>query len=184
MYLSQTDKLEAHQLATSFNNNNIPFTVAEILLGEYALPEYVLEINDSIHDVSLDEIKGFDFTNPSTISATQKKEEGTSVLQSALGCSKELAHKFTTDPKAAGICLRALRDKYEDISFQASRAKAEERGFFATVLYTIKKAIYWIFKTFNDLKDGAMDLLQDRPENYSQLQRDYKWLKKNKYVSS
>ena len=177
MYFTKEDLQQIEILKESLNENNITYTIAETLLGEYALPEYILEISDEMKSIPLNEYeyKYFDFNSPDTVYRTD--EDGPSLIGAVLGAGKHTAKKFVKDPKSAGVCLRALRDKYEEVQFKAARAKAEQRGFFATVLYTIKKAMYWIIKKFADLKDDFLDLIKGRPENASKTKRDYLWLR-------
>lgn len=177
MYLSKEDVAKAKELKESLNENSITYNIAEALLGEYATPEYILEISEEMKAIPLNEFeyKYFDFKHPDTV--YRNDDDGPTFIGAALGFGKHTAKKFVRDPKTAGVCLRALRDKYEEIEFKSARARAEDRGFFATILYTIKKAMYWIVKKFGDLKDDFLDLIKGRPENASRAKRDYIWLR-------
>lgn len=169
IYYTQKELQEIKDLETSFNENNISFTVAQYLLGENALPDTIMEIKKEIDSVSINEGYYFEYQ--------PDDEEGFNLMRSALKVGKKEAHRMIADPRTAGKALRALRDKYEDMYFKSKRARAEDRGFFATVLFTIKKAIYWIVKKFQDLKDSVIDLFKDRPEYSSRTKRDYLWLR-------
>lgn len=169
IYYTQKELQEIKDLETSFNEYNISFAVAQYMLGDNALPDRIMAIKEEIDNISLDE--GYQYVY------YPDEDDGFNLMRSALNIGKAEARKFVADPKSAGKCLRALRDKYEDIYFKSQRARAEDRGFFATVLYTIKKAIYWLVKKFQDLKDSVIDLFKDRPEYSSRTKRDYLWLR-------
>lgn len=169
MYLTPNELRQAKEIQLSLNENSLTYNIAEALLGNYAMPESIFLLSENIKNYSLNE---------------DADEEGSSLIRSAFGCDTKTANSFLQDSKRAGICLRALRDKYEEISWQASRDKAEKRGFWATVLWTIKKAMSWILRTFQDLKDDFFDLIKDRPENFSKGKRDYEWLKSRDYITS
>ena len=177
MYFTKQELQQISEIYKALNENNITYTIAETLLGENATPELILEISEEMKAIPLNEYeyKYFDFNKADTTYTTD--EDGPSIIGALFGFSKHTAKKFVKDPKTAGMCLRALRDKYEEVSFKEARAKAEHRGFFATVLYTIKKAMYWIVKKFADLKDDFLDLIKGRPENASRTKRDYNWLR-------
>lgn len=177
MYLNKEDLLRAKQIQHSLNENSITYNIAEILLGENATPEYILEISEEMNNIPINEFeyRYWDYSKPATKYETD--EDGPSIIGAALGFGKHQAKKFVKDPKTAGVCLRALRDKYEEIKFKEARSKAEKRGIFATILYTIRRAMYWIIEKFKDLKDDFMDLIKDRPENSSKTKRDYIWLR-------
>lgn len=172
IYYTQKELQEIKDLETSFNDNNISFMVAQYLLGENALPDTIMELKKEIDNTSIDEAYRFEYYPD-----YPGEEEGFSILGSVLKVGKKEAHRLVADPRSAGKCLRALRDKYEDIYFKSQRARAEDRGFFSTILYTIKRAIYWIIKKFQDLKDSVVDIIKDRPEYSSRTKRDYLWLR-------
>lgn len=167
MYLTQNELAQAKEICRSLNENSIIYNISEALLGDRATPESIFILSEQISHFNED----------------AEEDNGASLIKSAFGCDTKTAHSFLQDSKRAGICLRALRDKYEEMKFAESRAKAENRGFFATVLWTIKRAIYWILRTFSDLKDDFFDLIKDRPENFSKGKRDYEWLKKRDLIS-
>lgn len=168
MYITQNDLKKVKELKESLNDNSITYTIAEALLGEYAIPEYILEISEEIKTFPLNEENMNNSSNA----------EGTSMISASLGCDNKTAKSLVKNPKSAGICLRALRDKYEEVFFRSKRATAEEKGFFATILYTIKRAMYWIIKTFKDIKDDVFDLIEGRPENTTISRSDVAWLNK------
>lgn len=184
MYLTQEEINQAQELKNSLNENNITYKIAEVLLGEYAVPEYIMEISDEMQNIPLNEYEYEYFDKPDTVYRTD--EDGPSLIGAALGFGKHRAKKLIRDPKTASVCLRALRDKYEEVQFTAARAKAEKRGFFATILFTIKKAMYWIIKKFGDMKDSFFDLIKGRKENSSKAKRDYIWLtnQNNMYLAN
>lgn len=161
MYLTQNELAQAKEICRSLNENSIIYNISEALLGDRATPESIFILSEQISHFNED----------------AEEDNGASLIKSAFGCDTKTAHSFLQDSKRAGICLRALRDKYEDIYFKSQRARAEDRGFFSTILYTIKRAIYWIIKKFQDLKDSVVDIIKDRPEYSSRTKRDYLWLR-------
>lgn len=163
MYLTPLEQKQADILRLSFNENAITYDVAEYLLGSYAIPEYILEVSEDIKSVLLTE--------------NADRDEGQTLLGNVFNVDKKTANDLVSDSKKAGICLRALRDKYEEIKFKESRTSAENRGFLATLLWTIKQAMYWIIKRFGDLKDEVTDLLLNNPEHTSRTKRDLSWFK-------
>lgn len=165
-YLTPLEEREADSLRLSFNENAITYNVAEYLLGDCALPEYILEISEDIKSIDI-----------SSLTEDADRDEGQTLLGNIFNVDKKTANDLISSPKKAGICLRALRDKYEEIKFKESRTAAENRGFLATLLWTIKQAMYWIVKRFGDLKDEITDLLNNNPENTSRTKRDLAWFK-------
>lgn len=144
--------------------------LAEKLLGEEALPDSIVAISADIRSTRL-------LQN----GLLESSDEGPTFASAALGITKSQAKKFMKDPKTAHVLFRSLRDKLEEMEDKKARAAAEDHGFIATVIYTIKKAMHWLIKKFNDLRDDFLDMMAERPAKSSQTKRDYNWIK-NKEV--
>ena len=139
--------------------------VTEVFDEKFLLPDEIMNLGNEIKNVRLSESAG---------------DKGPDYVAAALGVSKRAAIGMMQNPKNAARVFRALREKLEECEDQEMRAKAERKGFLATVIYTIKKAIAWIVKTFQDLKDYVLDsAIDSRREGAAQAKRDYKWI--NKY---
>lgn len=161
------------ELQERLTDYNILYPVCEALLGDNATPENIHYLSEDIKRVPLDE----DSYSSGYLYDTSDGEDGPGFIGAALGIGRKHAKKMVSDSKSASVVLRALRNKYEEVAFKQSRAAAERRGFFATVLFTIRKAIYWICKKFKDLTGYAKDLIKGNPENSSRAKRDYIWLR-------
>lgn len=160
----------SEQIEGLVRNGRFETALAERLLGENALPDYIVSVGAEIRNTSL----------PQT-GLLESSDDGPSLASAALGITKRQAQKFMNDPKTAHVLFRSLRDKLEEMEDKKARAAAEDHGFIATVIYTIKKAMHWLIKKFNDLRDDFLDMMAERPVKSSQTKRDYNWLK-NKEV--
>lgn len=163
------------ELQERMTDHNVLYPICEVLLGDNATPEYIHELVEEINRVSLDESD--DRYNYITYYDSEYADDGPGLVGAILGTGRRTAKKLVNDSKTASIALRALRNKYEDVCFKQARASAERRGFFASVLYTIRKAIYWICKKFKDLAGDVKDLIKGRPKGASRAKRDYVWLR-------
>ena len=103
-------------------------------------------------------------------------DEGDYLMQASLQLSPKETAVMAKDPKKIATAFRALRNKLEEAEDRQKRANAESRGFLATVIYTIKRAMNWILKKFHDIKGYILDSVNNRPEGYSQTFRDLKWI--------
>jgi hypothetical protein len=142
--------------------------MAHVLLGENALPDRVLPLANDIR-AEKDSID--------SLLESSGNEEGIKLIHDSLGLSVDASKKFLADPKSASVLFRSLRDKLEEMEDRSKRAKAEDNGFFAMIIYTIKKAMAWLIKKFNDIRDYVMDVLKERPAGSSQAKRDYNFIK-------
>ena len=102
--------------------------------------------------------------------------EGDYLMQASLQLSPKETAVMAKDPKKIATAFRALRNKLEEAEDRQKRANAESKGFLATVIYTIKRAMNWILKKFHDIKGYILDSVHERPEGYSQTFRDLKWI--------
>lgn len=144
--------------------------LAEYLLGENALPDYIVAFS---HDIKTTTIPKRGVLE----SYSDDNEEGSSLVSGALGVAKRKAQMMINDPKGASVLFRSLRNKLEDTYEKKLRAKAEDHGFLATVIHTIKRAMYWLMNKFKDLRDDFHDYMADRPAGSSRTKRDYLWLR-------
>ena len=152
-------------IETMVENGMFYRNMAEYILGESALPDTVFPLAREIEETEpIDE-------------SSSNAEDGTDLASHALGISKASAKKFLGDPQSASILFRSLRDKLEEMEYKKKRETAEKSGFIATVIYTIKRAMAWILKKFNDIKDDVLDAFKERPVGSSRAKRDYNWLK-------
>lgn len=153
--------------------NRFELVLAERILGEYAIPDYIYEVANDIKDTHVP--KDFSSILESSDSST-KDEEGPSLINGALGITKSQARKFLKDPKTASVLFRSLRDKLEEMEYKKDRAKAEDHGFIAMVIFTIKRAIMWLVSKFKDIRDDFLDMMADRPAGASRTKRDYNYV--------
>lgn len=142
------------------------YKIAELILGECATLEDIQIISNDIKKTTFP----LDNLNESS------DEEGLTAIGAALGVTKYTAAKLIKEPKSASIIFRALRDKMEEMESRKARARAEESGLIATIIYTIKQAMAWLVKKFKDLRDTVVDAWHDREGGSSQAKRDYVWL--------
>lgn len=166
------------QIEDLIRTDRFESALAEYLLGENALPDYIVALSHDIKSTTIPN-KGF------LESSFDDSREGPSLISGILGVTKHQASKMINDPKRASILFRSLRDKLEDAYDKKLRAKAEDHGFIATVIYTIKKAMCWLLNRFKDLKDDFHDYMADRPAGSSRAKRDYLWLrdKEERYLA-
>lgn len=159
----------SEQIEDLIRNGRFESVLAEELLGPYALPDYIVAISSDIRSTRV----------PSTgfLESSFSDDEGPSLMNAALGVTKSQAQKLIKDPKTASVLFRSLRDKLEEMEDKKTRAAAEEHGFIATVIYTIKRAMHWLIKKFNDIRDDFLDMMAERPAGSSRTKRDYNWLK-------
>ena len=156
-----TDNIEAYVESGIFQHK-----MAEFILGESGTLEDIYLVSKDIKDTTFP----LDNLNESS------DDEGLTAIGAALGVTKYTAGKLVKEPKSASILFRALRDKLEEMESRRARARAEESGFIATVIYTIKQAMTWLVKKFKDLRDTVVDAWHDREGGSSQAKRDYIWL--------
>ena len=161
-------KAFTEQIETLVKQNRLEFAIAEQLLGEEAYPDTILPIAESIQATR--PIEG-------SLLEAMSNEDGPSLIQGALNVTKSQAQKFLKDPKTASVLFRSLRDKLEEMEDKKVRAAAEEHGFIATVIYTIKKAMTWLIKKFHDLKDDFKDMIAERPAGSSRTKSDYLFIR-------
>lgn len=131
------------------------------ILGEETIPE---EIHSVINEIST-------FTTERFIRKNSK--DIADITSSLINIGKEKLNYTLKDPVRAARVLGALRQKYMDIDDKRKRARAEELGVFATILYTIKKCINWVVLKIQDLKDDFKDATMNKPEGYSRSKRYY-----------
>lgn len=158
----------SEQIEDLVRQGRFEYVLAEQLLGKYAYPDAILSLSQEIKSTQLP--KDGHWLLEST------EEDGPSLISGVLGIGKAKAKMFLKDPKTAHVLFRSLRDKLEEMQDKKERAAAEEHGFIATIIYTIKKAMRWIIKKFNDFKDDFMDMIAERPAKSSQTKRDYNWI--------
>lgn len=163
------------QWIKEFKNNIIPsiqndtfFTniINEVFDKKFLLPEE--------NHILINKIKNFKLTE------SVDTNKGADYIATALGVSKRMAIGMLQNPKNAARTFRALREKLEHCEDLENRARAEHKGFLATVIYTIKKAMTWLINTFQDLKDYILDsVIDSRQEGAAQAKRDFQWI--NRY---
>jgi hypothetical protein len=161
-------KAFSEQIEDLIKQGRFEHVLAEQLLGKYALPDTILNLGQEIRSTQLPK-------NGNLLESSD--EQGPSLVSGVLGITRSQAQKYLKDPKTAHVLFRSLRDKLEEMEDKKQRAAAEDHGFIATVIYTIKKAMCWIIKKFNDIRDDFLDMMAERPAKSSQTKRDYNWLK-------
>ncbi len=164
----QKAKVFCEQIEDLVRQGRFEYVLAEQLLGRYAYPDAIISLSHEIKSTQLPVGRSWLLES--------SDDEGPSLVSSVLGIGKAKAKMFLKDPRTAHVLFRSLRDKLEEMQDKKERAAAEEHGFIATIIYTIKKAMRWIIKKFNDLKDDFMDMMAERPAKSSQTKRDYNWI--------
>lgn len=159
----------------NFKNNIIPSiqneTFHTIVINEIFNTKNLLPEN--IHYL-INEFKNY------RLNESIDTNKGLEYVSKALGVSKNVAIGMLQNPKNAARTFRAIREKLEECEDIENRARAEKKGFLATIIYTLKKALYWMINTFQDLKDYVLDsAIDSRQEGAAQAKRDFKWI--NKY---
>ena len=160
------------QIEDLIKDNRFELALAEKILGENAIPDYIYEVAYDIKDTYVPK----NFRSILESNASSNDDEGPSLINGALGITKSQARKFLKDPKTASVLFRSLRDKLEEMEYKKDRAKAEDHGFIAMVIFTIKRAIMWILNKFKDLRDDFLDMMADRPAGSSRTKRDYNYV--------
>ena len=150
-------------IETMVENGMFYRNMAQYILGESAIPDTVFPLAREIEETEINE-------------SSSSMEDGYDITSHALGISKSATKKFLADPQSASILFRSLRDKLEEMEWKKKRETAEKSGLLSTIIHTIKKAMAWILKKFNDIKDDVMDALKERPAGSSRAKRDYIWL--------
>ena len=145
------------------SNTFYSYLIHELYDSSITLPEQVLEIEKSI--------------NESFLENEEYKEEYDDIAR-LLNASRNSIERSLQNPEKASIIVGALRDKLEEIEDMELRSQAREKGFFATIIYTIKKALAWIKRTFLDLKDSILDTVRydKRMQYVAQTRRDFDWI--------
>lgn len=145
----EQDRLLEYVVETAYGSNNI-------------LPDQVVSIVKSIN-----ESKENPYDDSTGVKVLRTLFKGTKAT------GKYAIDGVLKDPTIASRFLRALKLKLKNAEDMEARAKANQRGFFATVVYTIKKAILWLVNKFRDLKDTVLDAIEDKQSGYHQARRDY-----------
>lgn len=145
----EQDRLLEYVVETAYGSNNI-------------LPDQVVSIVKSIN-----EAKENPYDDSTGVKVLRTLFKGTKAT------GKYAIDGVLKDPTIASRFLRALKLKLKNAEDMEARAKANQRGFFATVVYTIKKAILWLVNKFRDLKDTVLDAIEDKQPGYHQARRDY-----------
>lgn len=153
-----------NNIISSINNDTFYINlINEVFDNTKLLPE-------DIHTL-IEKVKYF---NESTV------DQGAEYIAQSLNVDKKTAMDLLKDPKNAAKAFRAIREKLEECEDAENRATAENKGFLATVIYTLKKALHWLVKTFQDVKDYVLDTaISSRKEGEARAKRDFKWI--NKY---
>lgn len=165
---------QENEMANEFSNNLEAYVESGIF--QYKMAEFILGECGTLDDIQIiaNDIKNTTF--PLNNLNESADDEGITAIGAALGITKYTAGKLVKEPRSAKVLFRALRDKLEEMESRRARARAEEGGFIATVIYTIKQAIAWLVKKFKDLRDTVVDAWNDREAGSSQAKRDYIWL--------
>ena len=162
------DSIEDHIKGGTFYS-----MIVEAAFGiENLLPEEILNLSKEISNIRLNEA----YYNPYENQKIPRVKDGPSFVAASLGIAKREALKQLNDPKKVSMIFRSLREKLEDMEDRERRAKAENKGFLAMVVYTIRQALAWLAKTFADIKDYVIDSVTDRPEYAAKAKRDFKWI--------
>lgn len=143
------------------DNRVIEWTAKEVL-GEDTIPE---DIYSTINEITSFKVEKFIRNNSSDLA---------DVTANIINVGRARLNYTLSDPVRAAKVLGALRKKYIEIDDKRKRARAEEMGIFATILYTIKKCITWVYLKILDLKDDFKDAVNNKPEGYSRAKRYYK----------
>lgn len=155
------DKALCESLENAIEDKRIVEWTAREILGENTIPE---EINSVINEISKFTTEKFIRKNSSDIADLTSR---------FINIGKAKLNYTLKDPVRAAKVLGALRNKYLEIDDKRKRARAEELGVFATILYTIKKCIKWVVLKIQDLKDDFNDAAMNKPEGYSRAKRYY-----------
>lgn len=158
----------SEQIEDLVRQGRFEYVLAEQLLGKYAYPDAVMSLSQ--------EIKSTQLPKDGHWLLESAKEDGPTLISAAIGISKYTAKQLVKDPTTAHILFRSLRDKLEEMKYKKERSNAESHGFIAMIIHTIKRAMRWIIKKFNDIKDDFMDIMAERPPKSSQTKRDYNWI--------
>lgn len=155
------DKALCESLENAIEDKRIVEWTAREILGENTIPE---EINSVINEISKFTTEKFIRKNSSDIADLTSR---------FINIGKAKLNYTLKDPVRAAKVLGALRNKYLEIDDRRKRARAEDLGVFATILYTIKKCIKWVVLKIQDLKDDFNDAAMNKPEGYSRAKRYY-----------
>ena len=80
------------------------------------------------------------------------------------------------DPKKAGYLFRTIRRRIEDLEAKQDRMAAERGGIISSLIYTLKRAAYWLLRTFRDITDDIADYWMGREIGESRTKRDYRFI--------
>ena len=155
------DKALCESLENAIEDKRIVEWTAREILGENTIPE---EINSVINEITKFTTEKFIRKNSSDIADLTSR---------FINIGKAKLNYTLKDPVRAAKVLGALRNKYLEIDDRRKRARAEDLGVFATILYTIKKCIKWVVLKIQDLKDDFNDAAMNKPEGYSRAKRYY-----------
>lgn len=162
-------RLFSEQIEDLVRQGRFEYVLAEQILGKYAYPDAIMSLSQEIK-----------YTQPPKdgrwLLESIEEDDEPSLISGVLNISKRKAKMFLKDPKTAHVLFRSLRDKLEEMQDKKERASAEEHGFIAMVIHTIKKAMRWLIKKFNDIRDDFMDMMAERPAKSSQTKRDYNYI--------
>ena len=167
MYLSEEYKqyivdIDDRLNEALLNNTLYDFVIIECFGIENLLPEDILRYKQEIIQES----------------NNSQDDKGEKLVASALNLTKNTVSNYLKDTRNSSKLFAALRNKLDEVEDKQYRARSEERGFLAMLIYTIKSAMKWMISKFQDLKDYVVDTVKDRPEGYSSARRNYKYLSK------
>ena len=167
MYLSEEYKqyiadIDDRLNKALLNNTLYDFVIIECFGIENLLPEDILRYKQEIIQEA----------------NNSQDDKGEKLVASALNLTKNTVSNYLKDTRNSSKLFAALRNKLDEVEDKQYRARSEERGFLAMLIYTIKSAMKWMISKFQDLKDYVVDTVKDRPEGYSSARRNYKYLSK------
>ena len=167
MYLSEEYKqyiadIDDRLNEALLNNTLYDFVIIECFGIENLLPEDILRYKQEIIQEA----------------NNSQDDKGEKLVASALNLTKNTVSNYLKDTRNSSKLFAALRNKLDEVEDKQYRARSEERGFLAMLIYTIKSAMKWMISKFQDLKDYVVDTVKDRPEGYSSARRNYKYLSK------
>lgn len=100
------------------------------------------------------------------------EEVGVKQIANFVGTTPENLNNMVSIQKWTGYIDR-LNNQAREKEKQMDRARAEEKGKFATLIHIIKQAIQWIKRKILRLKDSAMDMIKRSPNGYHAAVRGY-----------
>ena len=130
MYLSEEYKqyivdIDDRLNEALLNNTLYDFVIIECFGIENLLPEDILRYKQEIIQES----------------NNSQDDKGEKLVASALNLTKNTVSNYLKDTRNSSKLFAALRNKLDEVEDKQYRARSEERGFLAMLIYTIKSAM-------------------------------------------